>query len=119
MKKILCVSLCLIFCLAVLASCGGGIEGSYKVKSVMGMDLEALASTLGQDVSEVEKMFSMELKSDGKGTITSQGETIDLTWKQNGNDLTITINGEDGKATVNGNEITISEDGVEMVFVKK
>lgn len=120
MKKILAVALVLVFALTVFASCGGGgVAGTYKLKSMMGMEISALAALYGGDASEIEDMMSLVLKEDGTGSIVSDGDTSSFTWTQSGNTLTMTVDGESQDCTISGNEITMSQDGVEVVFVKK
>ena len=122
-KKIIAVALIVLMSLTVLVACGaGGVAGDYKLKSMMGMDMEQLKSlytSYGMDASEVEDLVTMTLNPDGSGKIVSSGNEQALTWKLSGSTLTLTSDGEDLACTLNGNEITITVDGVEAVMVKK
>lgn len=120
MKRTVAILLAAIMLVGLLAACGGSkAAGSYKLESVPGEDmeeLEAMASLLGIDL---EDMFSLELKSDGTGSITAYDEVEEFTWKQNGDTITMTQNGDSFDATYSDGRITMDLEGEEMVFVKK
>jgi len=121
MKKILAIALVLVVALTVLVSCGGsaGIVGEYKLKSMMGMDIAALAEAFGSDASEIENSFSLVINADGTGTMKSEEGGGDITWKLDGDQLSMTAEGETITGTFDGTDITLTESGVSMVFTKK
>ena len=120
MKKawLVLFALVLVVC---LTSCGEPAEiGSYDLESMTEagetlsmQELKDMYTAYGMDMPE----FSLTLNKDGKGKITINGETRDITWDSKAK--TITYDGASEKYTYKDNKVTIADEGNEMVFVKK
>ena len=64
MKRIIAMTLVVVMVAALFVGCGSnGVEGTYKLKKVNGVDLEEFAKLMGGDEEIPE--ISMTLKSDG------------------------------------------------------
>ena len=107
---------------ALLTSCGSGVAGTYKIKSVkesgqeMDRDqLKALAQLAGMDLDD---MFSLKLTNDGKAIFIMSGETTEGTYKVNGSTISISFGGSTADAELKGNTLTISAGSTELVFQK-
>ena len=130
MKRTIAIVLAVLLMLGAMAACqnnggnnggtAGGAEGTYVLKSILGMDVATYASMLGIDAAEVENMFKLELKSGGKAVFTSDGDSVEADWSQNGSKIVLTVEGQTlMEATLNGNDLTAQSEGVEMVLTKK
>ena len=133
MKKAIAIVLLAVMILGLLSACGGGdgkYIGVYKfskmVSSEITMTVQEYADLFEIDVKEAEKFMILELKSGGKGTITSEDETEDITWKADGEKITLTAKNEDGAdesydATIKDGVITLAlgdEDYIELTKAK-
>ena len=133
MKKAIAIVLLAVMILGLLAACGGGdgkYIGVYKFSKMvtpeLTMTVQEYADMFEIDVGEAEKFMILELKSGGKGTITSEGEAGDITWKADGEKITFTAKNEDGTdesydATIKDGVITLAlgdEESIELTKAK-
>ena len=131
MKKLLTIMVValLAVCYFGLVACGGGVEGTYKFKS---MTYEGQTYNIGDvapwgdDVLTADSN-TFELKKDGTAVATSnvagQVETQNGTWTQDGNTITVSITVEDQTQTVtmtlDGNVLTYNvTEGMTYVYEK-
>ena len=134
MKKTVAILLAVLLMLGALAACGGannagnggstgggttGAEGTYTLKSFMGMDLAAYAKMLEIDTEEAAKSFMIELKAGGQAVFTTDGDPATLSWSQSGDKITLSGGGETMDLTLKGSELTMSLEGMELVLEKK
>ena len=110
MKKTV-IALCIIIMLAVITGCGGSsYEGSWKAT-----DVKSLAQ-IHMDPAMTGSSLDFELKSEGKGSMTLNGASVDITWSETDTGVkldqevghTLDLTSEDGKLTMvdsNGNTI--------------
>ncbi len=128
MKRTIAILLAVLLMLGAFAGCGGnnggsggssGAEGTYVMKSFMGMDVASYASLVGVSEEEAGELFKVVLKSGGKASFVSDGDESNLDWSQNGNKITLSGGGETMDLTLNGNELTMNVEGVEVVLQKK
>lgn len=130
MKKTVAILLAVLLLLGALAACGGAnnagngggsaeAEGTYVMKSFMGMDVASYASLAGVSEEEASELFKVVLKSGGKASFASDGDENDLSWSQNGDKITLSGGGENMELTLKGNELTMNVEGVEVVLQKK
>lgn len=126
MKRTVAILLAALLMLGVLAGCQSGgsggsaeAEGTYVMKSFMGMDVASYASLVGVSEEEASELFKVVLKSGGKASFVSDGDESDLSWSQNGDKITLSGGGESMELTLKGNELTMSVEGVEVVLQKK
>lgn len=64
--------------------------------------------------------FSLELKEDGKASMSMMGESMgDGEWKQDGSTVTLTFEGESAQAEYKNGKITLEMDGDKVIFEKK
>lgn len=110
MKKTI-IALCIITTLFILAGCGGSsYEGSWKATDVMS------PAQIHMDPAMTGSSLEFELASEGKGTMTLNGASVDITWTETDTGVkldqegghTLDLTSEDGKLTMvdaNGNTI--------------
>ncbi len=66
-----------------------------------------------------------EFKSDGSGSLSVSGVSVDITWKTEGDQLTVSmelLGSEDSQAytySLKGNELTLSADGESLTLKRK
>ncbi len=130
MKKILCVALALMLVLS-LAACSmitdllGGKSrnvGKYYFQSMemegMSINREALMSMGGMTEEELDEYMLIEITGEGKATMTSDGEVAEMAF-----DATHMwpIDDPEEKAayTLKDGTLTITEDGLSLIFAKK
>ena len=122
MKRIIAMTLVVVMVAALFVGCGSnGVEGTYKLKKVNGVDLEEFAKLMGGDEEIPE--ISMTLKSDG--SVVAKGDLVDMsdeestgTWKQEGDKIVITINGEAQEFDYKDGTLTMSASGFSVTFEK-
>lgn len=126
MKKVASIALIAVLALALVACGGGGagdnVAGTYKMTSMsMGgttIDVKQIAQLAGMS----DDIFRLELNEDSSFVLTiydgTGDTTMEGTWKASGSTLTLTMEGSDLKCKLEGKKITISEEGMEMVFEK-
>ena len=120
MKKAIAILLIAVLALTCFVACGkkdkggdaAGPEGKYVAKVSEDELKEA-------GVESAEELYCIELKAEGKATMTAQGLSQDGTWTQEGDKLTITFEDESSEATLNGSELTIGTGEDAMVLVKQ
>lgn len=61
----------------------------------------------------------IELTSDGKGTLTLDTDSTDITYKANGDVITLTADGDDQDVTLKDGVITLDIDGSIAYFAKE
>ena len=128
-KKLIAVLLVLMLSVSILASCGGGLSGTYSMTEIedegklenyaeYSKTLKAMYDEMGL---EFDSTSSIEFLKDGKCKFTMFGESVDATFKVDGKSLTVTYEEDEMKATIDGNKITFgtAADGDRMVFTKK
>ena len=81
MKKIVCIALALLMLFAVV-SCGGSEPNAGTYEGVH-------AKFVG-DTEWVDEVFSLELKSGGKGTFKRDDMEFDVKWSVNGEEFQMT-----------------------------
>ena len=128
MKRTIAIVMLVVLLAGLFAACGdksgGGKSngeskyiGVYKFTKVtssdMTMTVQEYADLFEIEVEEAEKFMILELKSGGKGTVTSEGEASDVTWKADGEKLSLTAKDEDGveetlEATLKDGVITLT-----------
>jgi hypothetical protein len=122
-KRVLAIALAVLMLMALLTACGGGAEGKYVLDKMTidgeDFDLKAFAELMDSSADDVANMFSMELKSGGKGTLTLGDDATEVTWKVDGKKLILTAEGETLECAYDGKTVTIEEDGSTLVMKKK
>ena len=118
MKKLLTImaAALLAICCFGLVACGGGVEGTYKFKSMTaGGETYAVGDVApwGDGVETISADYIvLELKADGVVAYTmsmgDETESMTGTWAQNGNAITITIEGEAQTFTLEGKTLTMT-----------
>ncbi|MBQ7535927.1 MAG: hypothetical protein IJT43_09990 [Stomatobaculum sp.] len=101
--------------------------GVYYVEGMMGMTAEELAPMMGSGTADdFRKSFVIELKEDGKGTVSEDGDDpAEMFWKLDGDKLTLaekenpSAEDEVLEGTLADGVLVISAEGVEMVFAKE
>ena len=142
MKRAMTIILGVLFCVSVLAGCGGDsgaggdktatLTGKYTIVSweVDGQDWLEFFQSMSDAAVEGDEFnrqdICIEFLSGGKFVMNmlDEGEPPqEGTFSVDGNTVTLAVDGEELTGTINGNKITIEgeEDGVsmKMVFEKK
>ena len=118
MKKFITICLAAIMMTSLLTACGGKSNanvGTYKVESLGGKTVEEYKEATGEDLSD---QFQLELKKDGKGSVTVQGEENEITWELDGEKLSLTADGDTLEATLKDGKVTMELGGIEAVLTK-
>ncbi len=108
-------------CVFYLTACGGsgGRADSEYTGKYIAVTGEALGVTVtGDDVSG----FSLELKENGKGTITVDGDSGSCKWTNDDTTLTLTADGEEMVASLGENTLTFDDllnMGLKLTFAKE
>ena len=115
MKKTIAILMLAVLLLGLLAACGGKsgggsgsvandpLLGTYKFSKMGNMPVQEYAELLELSLEEAQKFMIIELKSDGKGTLSVEGEVQNITWKTEGEKFTLTAKDEnDQEDTVEG-----------------
>lgn len=138
MKQSIAILLVLIFCVSILAGCGGGLSGKYVLSEAPGEDgkmmkIEDLIKEMKDFYDEMEWEYedsdfdyydnTIEFLKDNKFKIFSGGEELgEGTYKISGKDITLTNPDEPDiplKGKIDGNKIIFDNDEMRAVFVKK
>ena len=117
MKRIAALTLILVMVLA-LCACGGSdgknpAVGTWTIKSMTnGGETYSV-----DDVPTLKDFIVMELREDGTGTMTMDGQTADIKW-EDGKLINPDTN-ETLPITLDGDKLTIKQDTVELVFARQ
>lgn len=102
------------------AGCGGTaadspLAGKWKVAAASMSGITIGAESLGE--------FNIEIKGADSGSMTVDGTTSDISWKQDGDKITFDVSGTSMTATVKDNAIMTFDDfmgmGMSVTFVKE
>ncbi len=122
MKKVLAslvVSMLTICCLFMV---GCSPAGTYKFESmsysVGGLEISIKAGQEYLGVTVTEDFAVLELKKDGTGIFTSQGESTEMTWEKDGDIIKLTADGETVEVKIDGDKLILEVDGTKLVLVK-
>ena len=121
MKKITAVLLAALMAVLLLAACGGASGepdpnvGTYKLDTIMGMDMQTAADILGQDMTDYLQII---LKEKGKGTIVVEGEEYSMKWEAEGTTLKIDDGSDSMEGTLEDGKISLVFEGSEVTFIK-
>ena len=118
-KTVLAALLMVVLGTCMLVACGGSKVGTYKFSSV---EIDGKTYKVGDEVEGLElteDFYKIELKEDGKCTVTSMGMPVDGTWKEDGKKVTITIMGNDVEAEVSGGKMTFDDAQFGKMTLKK
>lgn len=114
MKRVIALSLVLVMALSVLVACGGkGGSG----------DSGNLIGSWSATEEGVEVIFTF--KDGGKGTMSSMGIEMDMTWSTDGDKINMSMSfmGEteemSGTYKIEGNKLSLTADGETLVLTKK
>lgn len=86
---------------------------SWALASAESLGIKLTAEDLGMTD------FVIEFKTDGKVTVTTEGETTEGTFKVDGDEVTISEGGDTMVFTKDGDVMSIEEDGAILNFEKK
>jgi len=119
-KKLISLLLCVVLALC-LCACGGGSATSVDpaLGVYEGYSYEVLGFTYAMDEIYAGETF-VELKSGGRGSLTLDDDSIDITWSVSGIDLEILIEGEPSYGTLEDGVLSLDfmNSGMYMVFAK-
>jgi|GEM_PF-2591009 len=132
-KKLIAVLLVLMLSVSILASCGGGLSGTYVISEVLGEDgkmvkyddqmkeMKAMYEEYDMPFDESEFQMSIEFLKDGKCKMTIGSESMDLTFKVDGKNIEVDDGTDIMKGTIDGNKISFGSeaDGDRQIYVKK
>ena len=119
MKRTIALLMALIFCIALLAGCGGGgtqLKGKYVLTAVFEEGLEVSKQMFEMMGLKPEDTY-IEFKSGGKCKLVLFGEQFDAQYTVSENKVSIGIGDEDDQLVgeIKGKKIDFEE----MVFEKK
>ncbi|MBQ7345933.1 MAG: hypothetical protein IJW45_07730 [Oscillospiraceae bacterium] len=118
-KKMVAISLVLVMVLCMVACSNedggkGGLSGKYMLQS---MSYEGMTVTSSQLAEMGMGDAYLEFRDDGTAVMYFEGESEELKVDQNAKTLTDT-SGEAVSYKLDGKTVTISQDGMELVFQK-
>ncbi|GAA4292319.1 hypothetical protein GCM10023142_27590 [Anaerocolumna aminovalerica] len=117
-KRVLSVLFIVLLFSLLLVGCGSkkktDIDNtSWVLASAESLGIELSAEEIGMGE------FVIEFKTDGKVTVTADGDTSEGTFKVDGDEVTISEGGETMVFTKDGNVLSIDQDGAVLNFEKK
>lgn len=129
MKRVISIALVILLVASLFVGCSGnGVTGTYRLKTINGMDVGEFFNTFiaafgGENVDfKAEDLMVMTLKDDGKVEVSShlddEAETLEGTWKQEGDKVIITLQDEAQEFTLKDGSLVIEQDGMSMVLSK-
>ena len=98
----------------------GSAVGVYRLDGMFGLTIETYASIADLTVEQARNSWIMELKADGSGVITLDGDKADLKWEQDGSNIYLIeeATGEKISGTIAGDKITLNFEGVNIDLKK-
>ncbi|MBR1751360.1 MAG: hypothetical protein IJ740_10875 [Ruminococcus sp.] len=118
MKKILAIIAATAISCGMLTSCGGSqFVGTWKSVAMEsdGQKITKDDETLG---SFIDGFLTIEIEKGGEGKISSDGETKDIEWENDGDTITITVDGDDQEATLEDDQLVMNFEG-EKLYLEK
>lgn len=116
------LALTLVFVLAACGGSGGDADdpnlGMYKLQSMMGFTLSEYAEMMEITEEEAADSMTLELKSGGKATFTTDGDPSNLNWSVDGDTITLSDSQDTLEGTIADGVITLDFEGVELVLAK-
>lgn len=128
-KRITILMMAMLMVLAVLAGCGkkaktDAIIGDWNAVSIeangMTVDMKQFAEQLGQDADQMK--MTLTFTEDGKASLNAATETMDGTWKANGDKYEVVFEGETQEIAITDGKIIIEDNtagAMKMVFEKQ
>ena len=119
MKKLTVILLAMIMVFS-LAACGGGAKDDPNLGKYIGDEINIFEWTPMEEVYPGDNFI--ELKADGKGDFTMDGENIEMKWSLDGDKITIVAEDVESTGTLKDGVLTIDVFfGVEMpmTFIKE
>ncbi|GEM_PF-2629523 len=127
-SKRLVAAVMLVALMFTMTACGGSknkVTGTYSFESITEGDqtytaqqLKDLYAASGQEIN-IDSMFSLEMKSDKTFTLKSDDKTTTGTYTVDGDKVAMTAENTTINATYSDGKLTLSDDGMTMVFKKK
>lgn len=117
MKKVLLMALCGVMCVALFACAApaaesGGISGKWVLTSVTTDDG---TEATDEDLAAMESYY--DFQSGGKLVVGALGQTVEGTWKVDGNSVTVEAPGSPAETgEMEGNTLTFQMNGATSVF---
>lgn len=114
-----------LLCVLISACSNASFVGTWKFSSMSmsgsGMSIEMKVGEDYMGVTITEDYVVLEVNEDNTFTMTTAGEEVSGTWKEEGGKYVLTIDGEDQTATISGNELTLEnrEEGMSAKIVLK
>lgn len=115
-----------LLCVLISACSNASFVGTWKFSSMNmsgnGVSIEMKAGEDYMGVTITEDYVILTVNEDNTFTMTTAGEEVSGTWKEEGGKYVLTIDGEeDQTATVSGNELTMesTEEGMSVKMVLK
>lgn len=111
-----------IMCFA-LAACSTKFEGTYKFYSMEGKEAGIeINYKVGDDIMGIGKITEdfmvLTVNTDNTLTISTMGQEISGTWKEEGGKYSITVSGTTQEVKVSGNKITFEQNGSKVTLKK-
>ena len=116
------LALALVFALSACGGSGGDADdpnlGMYKLQSMMGFTLSEYAEMMEITEEEAADSMTLELKSGGKATFTTDGDPSNVKWSVEGDKITLSDSQDTLEGTIADGVITLDFEGVELILAK-
>lgn len=123
MKKRLFSAMLAVMVVMVFAFAGCGKKEAAKLEgSTYALSGGETADGQKVDQEQIETLLgeiSYTFKEGGVLECTAMGQTVEGTWKQDGNKVTISSEGTDVEATLDGDKLTMENQGIKIEMTRK
>ena len=123
-RRVFAIVMAALLLMALLTACGGKgsgdskYVGKYYTSQIGDWSIQEYAELLGITEEEAREFMWIDLKSGGKATFNSDGESEEVSWKVDGDKLILSVDGETMEGVYKDGVITFDMEGEILVMTK-